>query len=309
MELYQRSQRSGRGKVQFEAPEQQLMNQLVVNDETEDDFLRSIKCHMARYTSHFINRVLKFLNDEALKSIGASQSFLFSTTSSITSSLSSTFNLTTAGMSNNFITHVKTLKANIFLINNESFMMDFVEKELKSAEVLNKLHSKDTNPLNTLKQNINVYLEKAFDLFNYIESKWTKAVAEGIYAQEEFGGAGSGSSSTNQGGGDESTKENKLAKRPSVKYSFMDTKKKRKEEFIRMIRECIDISSKVTIVNEKTNQNFREKVKAVLLPIFCALESTGELAEIAVGTFNVRSSEQPPENVKELLLNKMFPLS
>ena len=314
MELYQRSARGGGRKQNLAMQDlneiQEMKSSLSKDDdEEEEDFIKSSKSHFARFYSNFIERSIKFLNQEATKSTSSNQPLLYSNSSmsASTTSLTSFALSNNTSMSNNFISHVKTLKSNIFLINNENYLIDFIDNDVKIKENIIKLNPSHSL-INTIKDNINNYIEKSFDLFKYIQSKWAKALAEGLYSNittsNDVFNESSFDNNENEPNEIDKSSNPKLNRR-SFKYGFMDSKRKRKEEFLRIIKECIDVCAKIVILNQNTCNLFKEKVKNALNPIFQTLESNGDLGEIALA-LNVRYEKS---NISDLLFNKMFPLT
>ena len=186
-------------------------------------------------------------------------------------------------------------------------MIDFIENDVKIQENITKLNPSHSL-INTIKDNINNYIEKSFDLFKYIQSKWAKALAEGLYSNittsNDVFNESSFDNNENEPNEIDKSSNPKLNRR-SFKYGFMDSKRKRKEEFLRIIKECIDVCAKIVILNQNTCNLFKEKVKNALNPIFQTLESNGDLGEIALA-LNVRYEKS---NISDLLFNKMFPLT
>ena len=134
----------------------------------------------------------------------------------------------------------------------------------EEINIKSTMKKKDTNFEAALKKNIDSYICKTNELYSYLNSKWEK------YKQAD-----------NQ-----------------------SSKNKRKDEFLVLFKETLEMLFKIVILNENSNETARNLTKEHLGTILDDLDLSGDLSSILIG---LQISNDYKKRYKDLTLEKIFP--
>jgi hypothetical protein len=140
-----------------------VMDKLLMNkqaEECDEDFHQSPKFYFGKYYMLMLERLQNRLQEETHK--------LLSTGSSINISF-----LSSSPFSSNFNNLVRSLRAHIFLANNLDHLIHFAT----NLNLLTNFKKLDANFESSLRAAVSHNVEKACEIFVYLNSKWEKWVS------------------------------------------------------------------------------------------------------------------------------------
>jgi hypothetical protein len=271
-------------------------------EESEEDFLQSSKFYFSKYYMLILERLQNFLEEETNK--------LLSTGPSINISF-----LSSSPFSNSFNNLVKAFRAHIFLANNLEHLIQVAE----GMNLLSSFKKIDAGFESSFRAVIDSSLDKACELFAYLSAKWTKwvnlnlasgqkshSLDDDVALDEDHVTSETSTSRksprfrlpsivSKRNSADSfdkvSLKSVKASATSVFKFPFVDSKRKRKEEFTLMLKETIVVCMRVLVEKEGLARVLRIRVLDHVGPMLHYFESTGELRQW-IESYSIRTEDQ-----------------